>query len=161
MNLSPAPAQAGVTKSSACPFERTHGRPCLICRGGSGLFPADHPDHGVVADGADRDAAQQLYAERGLYLETAEIRDLTGDERAALDRWASAREPLGIEFAVRAHIAGTVTEVPGEKPRQACTRCHMLLQDTASRVVDGAYPVGAFVGLDCEGSPARIDEVRA
>lgn len=139
---------------TVCPFEAAHGRPCLICRGGplvDGLHAPGHPQHRDVAEAADQIAAQQLYAERGLHLLSVEVTGLAAHERRALDVWAAGQAPLESAFAMRAHLAGPV--VAEDPPRQACTRCHLVLQDHAAIVEDGAYPVGAFVGLDCDGRP--------
>lgn len=147
---------------SVCPFEQRHGRPCLLCRhAGSGVaeHAATHPAHLDVAEAADRIAAQQLYAERGLHLLSMEVEALPAVERSALDTWAAADAPLAAPFAARAHRAGPV--VMAETPLQACTRCHLVLQDHAAVVEDGAYPVGAYVGLDCDGRPVAEEGPRA
>lgn len=145
-----------------CTFERVHGRPCMICRAPHQDARPDvapeHPEHLALAESADRLAAQALYAERGLHLFEPELRDLTSNERLVLDSWAAGRGPLGAHFAARAHVAGVVTELDGEPPMQACTRCRLMLQDHAVLVADGAYPVGAHVGLDCEGKPLPAEE---
>jgi len=138
-----------------CPFEQAHGRPCLLCRHAAGGVPvhaADHPDHRAAAEAADRIATQQLYAERGLHLFSVEVVTLPAGDRRALDLWAASADPLPMTYRHRSHVAGAV--LAGVPPRQPCTRCHLVLQDHAAFVEDGAYPVGAFVGLDCVGQPS-------
>lgn len=144
---------------TVCPYEQRYGRPCHLCRHPKQESRPDHapthPDHLALVEAIDRIATAQLYAERRLYLLAMEIGGLTGGERAALDAWAAGQAPLPAGFVVRAHCAGPV--VLTETPLQACTRCHLVLQDQAAIVEDGAYPVGAFVGLDCDGVPASAE----
>jgi len=150
-----------------CVFEEQHGRPCLLCRGGTAAPEAVGVDHLEAAEAADRLAASQLFGERGLFLHPIEVAGLTANERLVLDAWAVGDQPLGAVFATRAHVAAAVAHVPdhgdpgdvldaaaiGTRPVQPCTRCGLVLQDHAAVVEDGAYPVGAHVGLDCEGTP--------
>lgn len=140
---------------TVCPYEQRHGRPCHLCRHPKdGARPEDAPDHHghlELVETIDRIATAQLYAERGLYLLAVEIGALPAPERIALDLWATENDPLPMLFRRRCHVAAPV--VPGEPPLQACTRCHLVLQDHAAVVEDGAYPEGAFVGLDCDGQP--------
>lgn len=150
-----------------CVYEERHGRPCLLCRGGASDQDVTAPAHLEAAEAADRLAASQLFAERGLFLHPIEVGGLSANERLVLDAWAETDRPLGNAFAMRAHVAAAVAHVPdhegpaeavaalsaGTRPVQPCTRCGLVLQDHASVVEDGAYPVGAHVGLDCDGRP--------
>jgi len=148
---------------TSCPYEQRHGRPCHVCRHPKdGARPEDapgHPGHLELVETIDRIAAVQLYADKGLHLLSVEVRDLTPADRRALDTWAAGPAPLDEPFVARAHRAGPVQG--GEPPLQACTRCHVVLQDHAAVVEDGAYPVGAFVGLDCDGRPVTEEGLDA
>lgn len=150
--------------STPCRYERIHERPCILCRAPQPgtAAPPESDEHLAQAEAADRLAAAELYAERGLYLFSVEVGDLGPHERLVLDVWAAGNMPLGQHFAQRAHVAGPVTHLPageGLRPVQACTRCRVVLQNDHALVEDGAYPVGAYVGLDCEGRPLQADTV--
>lgn len=152
-----------MTLAAPCEFETTTGRPCVVCRSTTDLLAAspeaspDHPQHLALATAADLSACRSLLAERGLHLFELEIGVLPAADRAALDAWAATTgvlQPPGVE---RCHVAGPVAMF--QDPRQACTRCHVVLLDAADVTHGDAYPVGAYVGLDCPGRP--IDDAEA
>jgi len=141
--------------TAGCPFERTHGRPCPVCRSvadGSTVLqhtPAmdtGHPDHLTLAQHVDAAQARHLYAERGFHLFDAEVRDLTREDRQALDAWAATSDPLPASFAARAHL--TVSN----GPFASCRRCTMALAAPAT-----IYAPGTYVGLDCEGRARKVE----
>lgn len=81
--------------------------------------------------------------ERGLYVDAADLADLTREDLDTLDRWVRTPGPVPPELLSRAHVAGEIGPI-GEQ--QLCTRCgHMLA------LADDAYEVGAFVGMNCPG----------
>jgi hypothetical protein len=146
-----------------CEFERTTGRPCPVCRSTTHLLEGapeaapTHPLHLTLATTLDVGGTRALLAERGLFLFEAEISGLTVAERTALETWAAGQGVLPSAYDSRAHVAGPVV-AGGARPCQACTRCRVVLQDHAWVETHGAYPVGARVGLDCDGQPASVEE---
>lgn len=148
-----------------CEFERTIGRPCQVCRSTTHLLDgapeADptHPLHLNLATTLDVGGTRALLAERGLFLFEEEIGAMPTVDRAALEVWAAGQQPLATGYDIRAHVAGPVVAT-GARPCQACTRCQVVLQDHAYLESDGAYPVGARVGLDCEGVRAHAEDLR-
>jgi hypothetical protein len=158
-----------------CQWERTNGRLCPVCRpmlADPSRVPAlDNPQHPAHADhvAAVAEVEARAFGERleeaEVFLDVSEVAGLDLSAKATLEQWLNERAviaaaqaedaevqhlPFPEVFARKAHIAGEPDTAAGNG--QACTRCGRQLLDDVDIVDDGTYPVGAHVGLDCEGA---------
>lgn len=158
----------------ACAFTQRTGQPCPVCRQRAASpidAPADspqHPDHAEHDQAATEASARAFLdrlAEAEVFLEVVEVVSLDLTVRAALEQWLNERAvldaaqagdaevahlPYPDAFARRAHVAAE-PDIDGGSG-QACRRCGRQLLDDVDIADDGTYPVGAHVGLDCDGA---------
>lgn len=163
------------TAPQGCAWQRKHGRPCPICKpmlADPALVPGlDSPQHPAHADHeqavaeVDAKAFGDRLNEAEVFLELPEIQAMDLSAKAVLEQWLNERTvldaaqasdaevvhlPYPEAFAKKAHRAGEPDTEAGRG--QACTRCGRQLLDDVDIADDGTYPVGAHVGLDCEGA---------
>lgn len=152
----------------SCQWEKDHpGQRCPICRARGVEAPAtterEHPQHAEHADAAtEKQLAELAQLQAGLesrrfYILMIDLENLTDRELEPLVAWAATQGVIPPPLMLRACIAGAEGDV------QTCSRCGVVLWAQAHQGAMGipAYPLDAFVGLDCKGDDQITDEDRA
>lgn len=167
--LTGAEALTSGKPAAGCSYEARTGQRCPVCRSEAppddDAPSADTSAHDEAATEAAAKAFGQQLEEAEVFLDVAEIIALDLSAKATLDQWLNERAVIAAAqagdaevqhlpfldvFARKAHLAGEPDTETGNG--QACTKCGRQLLDDVDIADDGTYPVGAHVGLDCEGA---------
>lgn len=157
--------------SPSCQWEKDNpGQRCPICRerrpeGPWALTSREHPQHGEHGDAAterllaDLAQLQEALQARKFYILMIDLENLVDRDRDPLVAWAGSAGVLPPPLMLRACIAGAESDAGV----QTCSRCGVELWTNANHGAMGipAYPLDAFVGLDCKGDDQITDEDRA